>query len=628
MRIEVLKNIAEIIAGQSPPSDTYNKSGDGIPFFQGMADYGERSPVIRNWCRQPTKISLPNDILISVRAPVGPVNINNVEACIGRGLSAIRAGKEYSYEYIFYFLKANEKQIAKLGVGSTFTAITQKDLGNLKILVPETLAEQIKIAIVLSKAEALIKHRKENIDLLDEFLRCTFLKMFGDPVKNEQDWQKVELKHFGEIITGNTPARSNKKNYSSNFIEWVKTDNITSENTFITKAFEYLSEEGTKNARTVDKGALLVACIAGSIESIGRAALSNRTVSFNQQINAIQPNEDVSPFYLYWLFKISKKYIQNHATKGMKRILTKGEFEKIKLIKPLIEEQNKFAAVAESVEVLKEQLKSGLNDLENLYASLSQKSFKGDLEINVQNIIDSIEEELALMEYGGSIGAQGLSNSTDENEALLWRKELEAHKNDIRQKELIISILKGDTTEISNLDKEVLQKEDKTKSKKSKHEEDKRYGDPFEVDEVTAKKQGETFYKEWKKLHPQKTKSKVTWDKVSSQQVAEWIKEKYEGHHFSNEMLIRFLKDEYVLFPDYYSSEELKKYPQLNGADDLKSFIFSAVTNENPFIKLEQHFYNAEKETFQLNVTEEDYKLIESREPKERSGIYFSIVER
>lgn len=121
--------------------------------------------------------------------------------------------------------------------------------------------------------------------------------------------------------------------------------------------------------------------------------------------------------------------------------------------------------------------------------------------------------------------------------------------------------------------------------------------------------------------------TKLTWDKVSFEQVANWIKEKYKGYYFSTEMLIRFLKEEHVVFPDYYSSEELKRHPQLNGADDIKSFIFSAISNENTFIKLEQYFYNAEKETFQLNVTEDDYELIQSREAKERSGIYFSIVE-
>ncbi|HVA98987.1 MAG TPA: restriction endonuclease subunit S [Bacteroidia bacterium] len=577
MRIELLKDIAEIIAGQSPPSATYNRSGEGMPFFQGMADYGDKFPVIRIWCSHPKKVSLPNDILISVRAPVGPVNVNNVEACIGRGLSAIRAKENYSHEYLYYFLKANKQEIANLGVGSTFTAITQKELGKIKISIPETLAEQIKIATILSKAEALTTQRKENIELLDNFLKSTFLKMFGDPVSNEHNLEKVELKYFGKIVTGNTPSRSNKENYSSNFIEWVKTDNISSESTFITKAFEYLSKEGMKNARTVTNGALLVACIAGSIESIGRAALSNRTVSFNQQINAIQPNEDISPWYLYWLFKVSRKYIQNHATKGMKRILTKGEFEKIKMIKPPFEAQKMFATIAENAEVIKEQLKSSLNDLENLYNSLSQRAFKGELDLS------------ALV--------------------LMYEEEYSSADNDREEKKPI--------------DKEKTTVE----LKKDGEPEDKRYTDLFEVDEATAEKQGKKFYKKWKRFHSKKKKVKLDWEKVSTEQAANWIKENYTGYHFTTEMLIQFLKDEHITFPDYFSSEELKKNPQANEADDLKSLIFSAVSKENPFLKLEQLFYNGVDENFELKITEEDYEHIKHLLPKERSGIYFSIIE-
>lgn len=185
MKFEKLGNIANVIAGQSPPSETYNKSGDGIPFFQGKADYGEKYPIVRNWCTSPKKISIPNDILISIRAPVGPVNINNTNACIGRGLSAIRTNSICNYEYLYYYLKAKEQFIAQLGVGSTFFAITQNDLKKIQIPLPP-LSDQIKIATVLSKAEALIQKKKQNISLLDEFLKSTFLKMFGDPVKGDR----------------------------------------------------------------------------------------------------------------------------------------------------------------------------------------------------------------------------------------------------------------------------------------------------------------------------------------------------------------------------------------------------------------------------------------------------------
>jgi len=381
MKFEKLGNIADIIAGQSPPSSTYNSEGNGIPFFQGKADYGEKYPTVRYWCTEPTKISMPDDILISMRAPVGPVNINTVESCIGRGLSAIRVKKNVSRDFIYFWLKQNQHIIAAKQTGSTFKAITQKILSEIVVPFPY-YTDQLHIANLLSKSENLIAQRKESIRLLDEFLKSAFLEMFGECTKNEKNWKKVELKYFGEIITGNTPSRKNDDNYSSNFIEWIKTDNIPVDDTYITTAVEYLSESGLRYARTVEAGALLVACIAGSIQSVGRAALTNRKVSFNQQINAIQPNEEIEPLFLYWLFKISRKYIQDSASNGMKKILTKGEFGKIKMIKPPIKLQTQFAQIVEKTEALKTQYQQSLQELENLYGSLSQKAFRGELSVN------------------------------------------------------------------------------------------------------------------------------------------------------------------------------------------------------------------------------------------------------
>src|SRR5690606_7058312 len=153
-------------------------------------------------------------------------------------------------------------------------------------------------------------------------------------------------KEFGEVITGNTPPRSESENYDSQFIEWIKTDNIVADSPILTQATEYLSEKGFSRARYVEENDLLVACIAGSLSPIGRAAISDRRVAFNQQINAIVPSSDVSVHFLYWLFKVSAEYIQSFATSGMKKLLTKGEFEKIPLIKPDYQDQVKFENIA------------------------------------------------------------------------------------------------------------------------------------------------------------------------------------------------------------------------------------------------------------------------------------------
>lgn len=284
--------------------------------------------------------------------------------------------------YVFQFFKGNMQVLESGFKGAGLKHISKAYLSAIQIPHPEEIDDQKRIAHLLGKVEGLIARRKHHLQQLDDLLKSVFLEMFGDPVRNEKGWDKPELKHFGKISTGNTPPRKDPSNYSSRHIEWIKTDNISADSVFISQAAEYLSEIGASKARTVTKGALMVACIAGSVESIGRAALTDRTVAFNQQINAIQPKKEVNPLFLYALFKISKAYIQSHASKGMKKILTKGDFEKITMIKPPVKLQNEFAAIVEKIVNLKSRYQQSLTNLENLYGALSQKAFKGELDLS------------------------------------------------------------------------------------------------------------------------------------------------------------------------------------------------------------------------------------------------------
>ena len=101
-----LKEICTITMGQSPDSKTYNSKKNGLPFFQGNADFGEKYPTARVYCSEPKKIAESNDILISVRAPIGALNFSKEQCCIGRGLASLRVkendlcGKEYLYAFL------------------------------------------------------------------------------------------------------------------------------------------------------------------------------------------------------------------------------------------------------------------------------------------------------------------------------------------------------------------------------------------------------------------------------------------------------------------------------------------------------------------------------------------------
>jgi type I restriction enzyme S subunit len=167
-----LEEIAAIIAGQSPKSITYNSEKDGLPFYQGKADFGSVSPTPRIWCNAPIRIAKLGDILLSVRAPVGPTNMANEDCCIGRGLCAIRVHANVDKYYLIAYFKLFETEISKMGSGSIFQAVTTEDIKNLIIPLP-SLDEQKRIAAIIEtklksveKAKQLLVRQLSYIDAL------------------------------------------------------------------------------------------------------------------------------------------------------------------------------------------------------------------------------------------------------------------------------------------------------------------------------------------------------------------------------------------------------------------------------------------------------------------------------
>lgn len=284
-------------------------------------------------------------------------------------------------KFVFYYLLGNIQILERGFKGAGLKHISKDYIEKMEIPLPE-LEIQEKIIAVLDKAKTLLDKREKTILLFNKLLIATFLEMFGDVGSNTKGWEKSPLRAFGNIITGNTPPRNDEENYNSDFVEWIKTNNIINESPTLTKAEEYLSEKGFSKSRFVDENALLVTCIAGSIGSIGRSGITDRRVAFNQQINAIVPNKDVSVHFLHWMFKLSSEYIQSFATKGMKRLITKGEFEKIPFIKPDYSLQLKFEKTALLYDTLINKIYLSKNKIEALLASLSQLAFEGNLNFN------------------------------------------------------------------------------------------------------------------------------------------------------------------------------------------------------------------------------------------------------
>ncbi len=226
MSIDVapLGEIATIVAGQLPPGHTYNQNGEGLPFFQGKADFGEIHPIARKWCVSPRKIAEAGDILISVRAPVGPTNVAGERCCIGRGLAAIRPDEtRVLRDFVLWHIKRSEPALVANGQGSTFSAIGKKDIESLPIPTPP-LSEQRRIIGILNRAARIERLRRQAQELLREFIPALFVKMFGDPATNPMRWK---VRTLGDFCTLTQYGTSRKANDRSEGVPVLRMGNIT-----------------------------------------------------------------------------------------------------------------------------------------------------------------------------------------------------------------------------------------------------------------------------------------------------------------------------------------------------------------------------------------------------------------
>ena len=153
-----LKEIGELKMGQSPSGSTYNEVGEGMPFLQGNAEFGDKHPSHIKFTTAPNKIVKENTILISVRAPVGDLNIADREYCIGRGLAGLYIENEDLRNYIYNFLKYAKHELEKNSTGSTFKAINKDVLSALKCVIPNSDVLKInsdKLNVLLQSSDLL-----------------------------------------------------------------------------------------------------------------------------------------------------------------------------------------------------------------------------------------------------------------------------------------------------------------------------------------------------------------------------------------------------------------------------------------------------------------------------------------
>jgi len=208
--VRKLKFIDSVIMGQSPDSEDYNYECTGLPFLQGNAEFTDLNPKPVVWCEKVRKIAIENDILISVRAPIGAINIADRTYGIGRGLCAIRCKKSL-YRFMFYQLLVRGQDLNSIGTGSTYAAISTDDVNNIILLLPKK-TEQTQIISFLDKKTTNMNQAIEKVEQLKCLLKERRLSLVGNAILDNKV-PKIRLQFVVDNITRPIP-RKDKEVYS------------------------------------------------------------------------------------------------------------------------------------------------------------------------------------------------------------------------------------------------------------------------------------------------------------------------------------------------------------------------------------------------------------------------------
>jgi type I restriction enzyme S subunit len=209
-----LSTVCDVILGQSPPGSAYNDNGHGSPFFQGKAEFGALYPTARKWTSEGNKRAQPGDVLVSVRAPVGPTNLAPFECVIGRGLAALRPTAVTTTRFVLYQIRATGDRLASIATGSTFSAISGDQLRNHRFVLPP-LPEQERIV-------AAIEEQLSRLDTAEQLLRSARrragrMRASALATVTPADCKWTTLGEIAEIVGGVT--KDSKRQADSSFVE-------------------------------------------------------------------------------------------------------------------------------------------------------------------------------------------------------------------------------------------------------------------------------------------------------------------------------------------------------------------------------------------------------------------------
>ena len=372
----------EIKTGKTPPTTNAEYFGEEINWYT-PTDL-DREKILGKSARGITRKALddkkvivlkPNTILLGCIGDIGKIGLIKETASSNQQLTGILPKQDIvNSEFLYYWLKCNKNKLQDASKNAIVPILNNKQLTSIKIEYPEKLSDQIRIAEILSRTESLISQRKQSINLLDELLKSTFIKMFE---VNNKPWITKELKEVvaqDRIVTyGIVQAGP----HIEGGVPYIKTGDIKNGKINVNN----LSKTSIEIAKSFKRSEVNIGDIIMSIRAtVGTVALLPDELdgaNLTQGTARISPGPEVNKLYLFFYLQYEKtqQWINRQVKGATFREITLGKLRELPVVIPPIDLQKEFATLVEKVEVLKNHYQQNIAELQNMFGVLSQSFF-------------------------------------------------------------------------------------------------------------------------------------------------------------------------------------------------------------------------------------------------------------
>lgn len=307
--VKKIEDVVDVNMGQSPPGESYNEKGNGINFLQGVRTFGKKYPLFDTYTTCVTKKAEAGSVLLSVRAPVGEINVAKESLCIGRGLASLNM-KNGNNEFLYYLLKKFSSLIRGRETGSVFGSINSNQIKNLILPFPKNSIEQKAIAKILSDLDAKIELNSRTNQILESLGRVLFKKWFINLEKIPKGWKNAKLRDFISLNRGLSYKGSG---LSEEGIPMVNLGTMAPNHGFLYGGLKHYKGE-FKERNLVQIGDVVVANtdITQRRDVLGSPAivpnnLGSNKILFTHHIYAVRNNSKIPNLFIYYLLQ-SKEY--------------------------------------------------------------------------------------------------------------------------------------------------------------------------------------------------------------------------------------------------------------------------------------------------------------------------------